>query len=114
MTWVTLFVVLLQKYTVTSIVLLLSRLFCFCLYISKMFVGLTENEVEIISDLLANFHDWDVEDLKKAFVDYICLEIPSIDSKTASYIYDKFMKIPAPIRFHRHFNHKDFIYKLLS
>ncbi len=79
-----------------------------------MFVELTENEVEIISDILANFHDWNVEDLKKAFVDYICSEIPDVDSKTASYIYDKFMEIPAPIRFDRLFNHKDFVYKLLS
>ncbi len=81
---------------------------------TKMFLELTETEIEIISDVLANFHDWNVEDLKGAFIDYICSEMPKIDTKTATYIYDKFISIPAPTRFCGKFNHKEFVYKVLS
>lgn len=79
-----------------------------------MYIGLTENEVDIIADILANFHDWNDKDLKKAFADYICSEIPKIDTETANYIYDKFMNISAPIRFGSKFNHKEFVYRVLS
>lgn len=79
-----------------------------------MFIELTESEIDIVADILANFHDWNDKDLKKAFVGYICSEIPRIGTETASYIYDKFMSISAPVRFGSKFNHKEFVYKVLS
>lgn len=77
-------------------------------------MNITELDIEIIADSLANSHDLDVSDLRIEFIRNLKdNEIP-IPQETMAMIFDKFMDLSSTERFKHGFNHKKFTTELLK
>lgn len=71
-------------------------------------------ELSILSDILANCHDWPVEELQQAVVDSMVTEVPSLDRKVADSLYRQFEAVPAEERFKGSFDHQGFIVRVIQ
>jgi hypothetical protein len=75
---------------------------------------LTELDIELISDSLANFHDWAVSDLRLEFIHNLKDNKIPLPERTMEMIFDNFMSLDPQERFKRGFNHKKFTTELLK
>lgn len=67
------------------------------------------NVNEQIADVLANFHDWPVENLREEFMNYVSNGIDLVTQDEAFYIFEKFMQINAQERYAPKFDHVLFV-----
>ena len=69
---------------------------------------LSEQDIDVIADLLANFHDWMVTDLKSEFIQNLKYNDVNLTEDAMEKIYENFMSIDSTQRYKASFNHKDF------
>lgn len=74
----------------------------------------SENQIDIMCNFLANYHDWPIENLEVEFFEYAIDNGINLDKKQSSCLLNKFLEIPGSIRFHREFDHKVFISTILK
>lgn len=75
---------------------------------------LTDLHIEIISDCLANFHDWDVTNLRDEFIRTLKDNDIPLPEETMNEMFDSFMSLDSTERFRHGFNHKKFTTELLK
>ena len=78
------------------------------------FIDLSEFDLNLIADLLANSHDWNVLDIEGEFVDLLMSEGVSINRETALFIYQRWEQIPLQDKFTPYFNARIFLSRLLE
>ncbi len=74
----------------------------------------SENQLDVLCNFLANFHDWPIEDLESEFFEYISENGIKLTKDQANTILSYFLAIPPSTRFHRLFDHKSCIQKVLK
>lgn len=74
---------------------------------------ITELDIEIIADFLANSHDLDVSDLRTEFIRNLKENDISISQEAMAMIFDRFMDLNSTERFKHGFDHKKFTTELL-
>jgi hypothetical protein len=70
---------------------------------------LSKNELDIISNSLANIYDWDSEKVEKDFVTFLKDEIPSLQEKKIESLFTAYDKLPVKEKMSLHFDYQDFI-----
>ena len=75
---------------------------------------ITELEIEIIADNLANFHDWEVGDLRDEFLETMMMNEVGLSQAQLSRLYDAFLSIEANERFQISFNHRQFVEEFIE
>lgn len=80
--------------------------FSFFLYEETM---LSKNELDLITDTLANVYDWESENIERDFVALLKHEVPLLQDKKIEALFIAFDKLPAKERMSPDFDHHAFI-----
>lgn len=75
---------------------------------------ISDQSLEIISDVLANFHDWEVENLRESFLNNLKDNQIELSSTQILALYEAFMSIQPEIRYSKQFSHQKFISDFLN
>lgn len=71
-------------------------------------------QLNIISNFLANYHNWPIEDVTKEFDTYLdANEIP-LSAENSRFLLKCFIEIEPTERFNTKFDHFKFVYKAIS
>lgn len=79
-----------------------------------MLKKINQEEIAIIADVLANCHDWSIEDLNSEILNILGSEISNIDIEGIKVICDHFFELPVQERFSIKFNHRNFVEKQIE